>query len=161
RQCGHRTAASAGLRSRIGQAALAHNNRQLELLGEEHMIQNGPLNSTARRDIAFHLHSQTNPKLFNECGPLIVSRGEGIRVFDSAGKPYIDAMAGLWCASLGFSDKRLAEAATKQYAELGFYHTFFQRTHEPAAALAEKLVELTGMTGGKAYFATSGSEANE
>ncbi len=70
-------------------------------------------------------------------------------------------MAGLWCASLGFNNARLAAAATRQYAELGFYHTFFARTHEPAARLAEKLVELTGMTGGKAYFATSGSEANE
>jgi 4-aminobutyrate--pyruvate transaminase len=120
-----------------------------------------PLNSTAHRDIEFHLHSQTNPRTFAERGPLIIARGEGIRVFDSSGKSYIDAMAGLWCASLGFSNARLAAAAGRQYAELGFYHTFFQRTHEPAAALAEKLVELTGMTGGKAYFATSGSEANE
>ena len=49
-------------------------------------------------------------------------------------------MAGLWCASLGFSNKRLAAAAARQYAKLGFYHTFFQRTHAPAAELAEKLV---------------------
>jgi Adenosylmethionine-8-amino-7-oxononanoate aminotransferase len=125
------------------------------------MTENTPLNATADRDVEFHLHSQTNPKLFSERGPVIVARGEGIRIFDSAGKPYIDAMAGLWCASLGFSNKRLADAATKQYAELGFYHTFFERTHEPATALAEKLVRLTGMSGGKAYFATSGSEANE
>ena len=118
-------------------------------------------NSVAGRDVAAHLHSQTNPKRFEEKGPLIVTRGEGIRVFDDAGKPYIDAMAGLWCASLGFSNARLAAAATKQYNELGFYHTFFNRTHGPATDLAEKLVGLTGMTGGKAYFATSGSEANE
>ena len=125
------------------------------------MNQHSPSNSVAHRDIEFHLHSQTNPGEFAAKGPLIVARGEGIRIFDSAGKPYIDAMAGLWCASLGFSNKRLAAAAAKQYAELGFYHTFFQRTHEPATQLAEKLVALTGMTGGKAYFATSGSEANE
>ncbi|RUX01242.1 aminotransferase class III-fold pyridoxal phosphate-dependent enzyme, partial [Mesorhizobium sp. M8A.F.Ca.ET.059.01.1.1] len=118
-------------------------------------------NSIAGRDVAAHLHSQTNPTRFEETGPLIVTRGEGIRVFDDAGKPYIDAMAGLWCASLGFNNERLAAAATRQYAELGFYHTFFNRTHAPAADLAEKLLELTGMEGGKAYFATSGSEANE
>jgi 4-aminobutyrate--pyruvate transaminase len=120
-----------------------------------------PSNSIARRDAEFHLHSQTNPTQLEERGPLVVARGEGIRVFDSGGKAYIDAMAGLWCASLGFNNKRLAAAAAKQYAELGFYHTFFQRTHEPAAQLAEKLVELTGMKGGRTYFATSGSEANE
>ncbi len=125
------------------------------------MTQDALSNSAAQRDVAFHLHSQTNPKQFEEQGPLTVVRGEGIHVFDSGGKEYIDAMAGLWCASLGFSNKRLAEAAANQYAKLGFYHTFFQRTHIGATDLAEKLVEMTGMKGGKAYFANSGSEANE
>lgn len=118
-------------------------------------------NSVEARDIAYHLHSQTNPTLMEERGPLVVARGEGVRIYDEAGKSYIDAMAGLWCASLGFSNERLAAAAGRQYAQLGFYHTFFQRTMEGVATLAEKLVELTGMEGGKAYFATSGSEANE
>lgn len=118
-------------------------------------------NSIAARDAAFHIHSQTNPQLIERDGPLVVARGEGVRVFDAAGKGYLDAMAGLWCASLGFTNDRLAAAAAKQYAELGFYHTFFQRTQEGVATLAEKLVEMTGMEGGKAYFATSGSEANE
>ena len=118
-------------------------------------------NSVAARDIAFHIHSQTNPQLMEEHGPLVVTRGEGVRIYDDTGKAYIDAMAGLWCASLGFSNGRLAAAAARQYAELGFYHTFFQRTTDAAATLAEKLVQLTGMEGGKAFFATSGSEANE
>lgn len=118
-------------------------------------------NSLEGRDVAFHLHSQTNPRQMEENGPIVVTRGEGIRVYDAAGKPYIDAMAGLWCASLGFANERLAAAASRQYAELGFYHTFFQRTLPGATQLAEKLVDLTGMAGGKAYFATSGSEANE
>ncbi len=119
-------------------------------------------NSVEARDIAFHIHSpQTNPQLIEERGPLVVTRGEGVRIYDNAGKAYIDAMAGLWCASLGFSNERLRGGGGRQYAELGFYHTFFQRTMDGVATLAEKLVELTGMTGGKAYFATSGSEANE
>ena len=118
-------------------------------------------NSLASRDVVSQLHSQTNPTRFEESGPVVVARGEGVRVFDDTGKAYIDAMAGLWCASLGFNNERLAAAAARQYAELGFYHTFFNRTHAPATELAEKLVRLTGMEGGKAYFATSGSEANE
>ena len=93
------------------------------------MTQHFKPNSVAGRDVATHLHSQTNPKRFEEQGPLIVTRGEGIHVFDDAGKSYIDAMAGLWCASLGFNNARLAAAANRQYAELGFYHTFFNRTH--------------------------------
>lgn len=118
-------------------------------------------NSVAGRDVASQLHSQTNPTRLEENGPLIVTRGEGIHVFDDSGKSYIDAMAGLWCASLGFNNERLAAAANRQYGELGFYHTFFNRTHAPATDLAEKLLQLTGMEGGKTYFATSGSEANE
>jgi 4-aminobutyrate--pyruvate transaminase len=118
-------------------------------------------NSLAGRDVASQLHSQTNPTRLEENGPLIVTRGEGIHVFDDSGKSYIDAMAGLWCASLGFNNQRLAAAANRQYGELGFYHTFFNRTHAPATDLAEKLLQLTGMERGKTYFATSGSEANE
>ena len=82
----------------------------------------------AQRDIAAHLHSQTNPTQFEASGPLIVTRGAGAYVTDAQGKRYLDAMAGLWCASLGFTNARVAAAATKQYAELGFYHTFFNRT---------------------------------
>ncbi len=118
-------------------------------------------NSVATQDVTYHMHSQTNPGEHEARGPLIITRGDGVRVYDDEGKEYIDAMAGLWCASLGFNNKRLADAATRQYAELGFYHTFNHRTSAGVAALSQKLVELTGMTGGKAYYATSGSEANE
>ncbi|UXN57660.1 aminotransferase [Phyllobacterium zundukense] len=118
-------------------------------------------NSIAQRDIQFQLHSQTNPRRFEEQGPLIVTRGEGVRVYDNTGKAYIEGMAGLWCATLGFSNERLIAAAKAQYDELPYYHTFFQRTGEGATNLSEKLVELTGMKGGKSYFTTSGSEANE
>lgn len=119
------------------------------------------LDDLAHRDISSHLHSQTNPAFFEANGPQVVTRGEGAYVIDAHGKRHLDAMAGLWCASLGFTNPRIAAAAAKQYAELGFYHTFFNRTLPQATALAEKLVDLTGMAGGKAYFATSGSEANE
>src|SRR3546814_17637344 len=56
--------------------------------------------------------------LSNEAeGPLVISRGEGLRVFDENGKEYIEALAGLWCAGLGFSEKRLVQAATRQREE--------------------------------------------
>jgi 4-aminobutyrate---pyruvate transaminase len=118
-------------------------------------------NSTAYRDITYHLHSQTNPATHEKEGPIIVTEGEGARIRDSEGNVYLDAMAGLWCASLGFSNKRLVEAAYAQANKLGFYHTFWSRTSVGAAELAEKLVALTGLEGGRAYFVTSGSEANE
>jgi 4-aminobutyrate--pyruvate transaminase len=119
------------------------------------------LNSTAHRDVSYHIHSQTNPTQHEQEGPIIITDGEGPRIRDAEGNVYLDAMAGLWCASLGFSNKRLVEAAYAQAKKLGFYHTFWSRTSAEAAALAEKLVALTGMEGGRSYFVTSGSEANE
>ncbi len=118
-------------------------------------------NSTITQDVNFHIHSQTNPTAFETDGPIVIISGEGARIRDSEGNTYLDAMAGLWCASLGFANERLTEAAFVQGKKLGFYHTFYGRTTQAAAALAEKLVTMTGMEGGRAYFVTSGSEANE
>jgi 4-aminobutyrate---pyruvate transaminase len=118
-------------------------------------------NSTFAQDVNFHIHSQTNPTAFETEGPIVITSGEGARIQDSDGNTYLDAMAGLWCASLGFANERLTNAAFAQGKKLGFYHTFYGRTTQAAAALAEKLVDITGMAGGRAYFVTSGSEANE
>jgi 4-aminobutyrate---pyruvate transaminase len=71
-------------------------------------------------------------------------------------------MAGLWCASLGFSDARLAKVASSTMERLAYYHTFYHRSHEVCIDLAEKLIEIRprpNLT--KVYFCTSGSEAND
>ncbi|MGH2722962.1 MAG: hypothetical protein ACRDI0_01635, partial [Actinomycetota bacterium] len=44
-------------------------------------------------------------------GALVITRGQGVRVWDEDGRDYIEGMAGLWCVSLGFGEERLAEAA--------------------------------------------------
>jgi len=80
--------------------------------------------SLSARDIAYHMHPFTNARRLESEGPFVIMRGDGIRVFDEAGRDYIDAMAGLWCASLGFSERRLAEAAYKQMLELPYASTF-------------------------------------
>src|SRR5262249_55240555 len=71
-------------------------------------------NPVQARDIAYHLHPQTSLVLHEQTGPVVMARGRGVRVYDDAGKEYIDAMAGMWSASLGFSERRLVEAATRQ-----------------------------------------------
>ncbi|CEJ11367.1 Taurine--pyruvate aminotransferase [bacterium YEK0313] len=118
-------------------------------------------NSAEARDVLFHLHSQTNPDLHAEIGPLIMARGEGIHVFDAGGKRYVEAMAGLWCASLGFSHARLKAAAAAAYDRFGYYHSFNHKTPDIAIDLAEQLVALSPIPEAQAYFATSGSEATE
>ena len=118
-------------------------------------------NSIEGRDIAYHLHSYTNARTQEAEGSVVIDRGEGIYVYDNSGKRYIEGMAGLWSVGVGFGEKRLAEAAMRQMEKLPFYHTFTQKTHTPAAELAEKLVAMAPVKMSKAYFTNSGSEAND
>jgi 4-aminobutyrate--pyruvate transaminase len=117
--------------------------------------------SASARDIAYHMHPFTNMRRLESEGPFVITRGEGIHVYDEAGHDYIDAMAGLWCASLGFSEKRLADAAYRQMLELPYASTFGQRSHPTVIALAEKLISLMPVPMSKVFFNNSGSEAND
>jgi len=118
-------------------------------------------NSIEARDIAYHLHPYTNAKKHRETGPLVIERGHGIYVTDSNGHTYIEAMAGLWSVALGFSEKRLIAAATRQMETLPFYHTFTHKSHGPVIDLAERLVGMAPVPMSKAFFTNSGSEAND
>src|SRR5215471_11458421 len=119
------------------------------------------LSPAAKRDLAYHLHPSTNLRQLESEGPLVVVRGEGVYVFDEQGKRYLEGMAGLWCASLGFSERRLAEAAHRQMLELPFYHAFAGKVPAIATELAEKLISIAPAGLARALFANSGSEAND
>jgi 4-aminobutyrate--pyruvate transaminase len=118
-------------------------------------------NSLRDADIASVLHPYTNLAAHPAKGPLVIARGAGVRVFDEAGKDYIEGMSGLWCTSLGFSESRLVEAAKRQMEELPFYHLFNHKAHPAAIRLAEKLIGLAPVPMSKVFFANSGSEAND
>lgn len=116
-------------------------------------------NSTAARDVAYNLHPHTHLGQHEDKGPFVISRGEGIYVWDDEGNQYIEGLAGLWCVSLGFSEERLIEAAIRQLRTLPYSHTFAHRTGESVADLAEKLIQLAPPGMSKAFFVNSGSEA--
>jgi 4-aminobutyrate---pyruvate transaminase len=118
-------------------------------------------NSLASRDIAYHLHPYTNLAAHRETGPLVIMRGHGVMVEDDRGKSYIEGVSGLWCASLGFSEPRLVDAAMRQMQALPFYHAFAHKAHQPAIELAERLTRMAPVPMSKAFFACSGSEAND
>jgi 4-aminobutyrate---pyruvate transaminase len=118
-------------------------------------------NSAAARDIANALHPYTDLKAHLEAGPLVITRGKGVRVWDEGGKEYIESVAGLWCASLGFDNERLVEAAARQMRKLPFYHAFTAKSHEPLIDLSEMLIERAPVPMSKVFFANSGSEAND
>lgn len=116
-------------------------------------------NSFSRRATRAVFHPYTNAVANDRDGPLVIMRGEGVRVWDEDGKEYIEGMAGLWCASLGFSEHRLADAAARQMRTLPFYHGFSHKSHAPQIELAERLLELAPAPMGRVFFCNSGSEA--
>lgn len=125
------------------------------------LISNDLAGSVEDADRKYHLHSYTNARLHEQCGPLTIERGEGIYVYDTQGRRYIEGMAGLWSVALGFSEQRLVDAAQAQMATLPFYHTFGHKTNRPAALLAEKLISCAPAKMAKVFFSNSGSEAND
>jgi 4-aminobutyrate---pyruvate transaminase len=118
-------------------------------------------NSAAARDIANVLHPYTDLEAHQQVGPVVISHGKGVRVWDEAGKEYIESVAGLWCASLGFDNERLVQAAAAQMRKLPFYHAFTAKSHEPMIDLAEMLIARAPVPMSKVFFANSGSEAND
>jgi 4-aminobutyrate--pyruvate transaminase len=118
-------------------------------------------NSLAGADIAHHLHPRTNWRTHEATGPMIVNRGEGAEIEDESGRRYIEGMAGLWCASLGFNHPRLAKAGAAQLDKLAFYHTFAHRSPDITVDLAARLGELAPNGLRRVCFNTSGSEATE
>src|SRR5215471_13722493 len=99
---------------------------------------------------------QTNLRKHQQEGPLVITRGDGCRVYDNSGRAYIESIAGLWCASLGFASERLAKVAYEQMRSLAYYH---HRSSGPAIALAEELLKIEPVPMARVLFQCSGSEA--
>ena len=123
-------------------------------------------NSPASRDIRYVMHPYTNQERHKDIGPLIAEEATGIWIEDETGKRYIEGMAGLWCASLGFNEGRLVNAAAEQMRKMPYYHLFAHKSHVPAIDLAERLCAMTPGPEGigsmdKVFFANSGSEATD
>ena len=121
----------------------------------------GRANSAAARDVANVLHPYVDLKAHLETGPMVITHGKGVRVWDETGKGYIESVAGLWCASLGFSNERLAKVAYEQMQKLPFYHAFGAKSYDPLIDLAEMLIQRAPVPMSKVFFANSGSEAND
>ncbi len=120
-----------------------------------------PLSNLATRDVETLVHPYINLATFRDSGPLIIERGQGVYVYDTDGKPYLEGMAGLWCTALGYGNEELVEAAAAQMRKLSFAHLFTGKSHDPAIELAEKLKEIAPVPISKVFFCNSGSEAND
>ena len=117
--------------------------------------------SVEARDLRALLHPSTNLKLHQEHGPTVHERADGVYLWDNKGKQYLEGMAGLWCTALGYGNKELAAVAEEQMRKMSYSQLFAGRTNEPSVLLAERLIEMAPMDGGRVFFGLSGSDAND
>ena len=89
---------------------------------------------------------------------VVLTRGEGVRVWDDAGNSYLDFGAGIAVSTLGHAHPKMVQALSRQASTL--VHTSNLYYTEPQGRLAKRLVELVGSPG-KVFFSNSGAEANE
>ncbi len=89
--------------------------------------------------------------------PLLLERGRGAFVFDSAGKRYLDFITGIGVNALGYSHPRIVKAIREQSARLIHASNLYYNAYQ--APLAERLTRLAGME--RAFFTNSGTEALE
>ena len=104
-------------------------------------------------------HHITQHKPFEENDPLMIVKGEGMRVWDAKGNEYLDAVSGaVWTVNVGYGRTEIADAVRDQLVTMNY----FAQTagNVPAAQFAERLIEkMPGMS--RVYYSDSGSEANE
>jgi len=116
-------------------------------------------------DSAHFLHPFTDFKDLAARGARVITKADGIYVWDSEGNRMLDAMSGLWCVNVGYGRKELAEAAYQQMMTLPFYNSFFQTTNVPAVRLAARLATLAPKVGDRSFehvfYSSSGSESND
>jgi acetylornithine aminotransferase len=90
--------------------------------------------------------------------PIAIDHGEGVRVWDDAGREYLDFVGGIAVSSLGHAHPTVVAAVSAQVAKLA--HSSNLAMHEPGVTLAERLVAVLGLPA-RVFFANSGAEANE
>jgi len=117
--------------------------------------------ASSNRDLDLqHLwHANTQHRLLQSRPPMEVASAQRCYVFDSEGRRYLDAMAGLFCVNVGYGRQEIVDAVAAQMSQLAFYP--LTQSHGPAAQLAGRLAELLPEGLGRVFFTNSGSEAVE
>lgn len=91
--------------------------------------------------------------------PLVLDHGDGVYLYDTEGKKYLDFFAGIAVFALGYNNKEFNDAVKAQVDKIVHISNYFYS--EPTVEAAEKLVKASGIPGGKAFFCNSGTEAIE
>ena len=118
-------------------------------------------NSISAIDVAHHFHPFANMRDLIEGGVRVITRGEGVHIYDDQDRRYLDAFAGLWCVNVGYGRREIIDAVHAQMSKLVYYNMFFGTTTEPTARLAEKICHHAGPGMNHVFFTNSGSEAHD
>ena len=110
-------------------------------------------------DSEHYLHPFTDHKDLREKKSRIITRANGVYIYDADGRKILDGMSGLWCVNVGYGREELVSAATRQLAELPYYNSFFQCANPPSIELARLMNDITQPQFKRVFYTGSGSEA--
>ena len=110
-------------------------------------------------DRAHVWHHLTQHKPFETGEPRVIVEGKGMRVWDQAGREFLDAVSGgVWTVNVGYGRESIADAVRDQLVKLNYFAG--SAGSIPGALFSEKLIsKMPGMS--RVYYCNSGSEANE
>ena len=111
------------------------------------------------QDKAHFLHPWQIFDTFTADGALPIAAAEGLFIYDSNGKKYLDAVGGLWCTNIGLGREEMADAIADQVRQMAYASPFVDMTNVPAATLAAKLAELAPGDLNHVAFSCGGSTA--
>ena len=104
-------------------------------------------------------HGFANMAAVERDGEFVITRGQGSIIFDSAGRGYIDATAGLWFANVGHGRAEIAEAIAAQAGRIAAYSGFGDSATDVTVALADRLAAIAPVPGSKIFFTSGGSDS--
>ena len=112
-------------------------------------------------DNQHHLHPFTNHRALSAKGSRVITRAEGVYLWDSEGNKLLDGMAGLWCVNVGYGRREIIDAVSRQMGVLPYYNTFFHPTHPPVVELTKLLAQVSPNQFNRVFLTNSGSESND
>lgn len=117
-------------------------------------------NELVEQDLKYIWHPCSQMKDYETLPPIVVERGEGVKLYDKNGKEYIDIVSSWWCNLLGHCNPKINAAVKEQIDRLE--HVIFTNfTHEPAIKLCGELMKIIPKGLCKFNFSDNGSAAVE
>jgi adenosylmethionine-8-amino-7-oxononanoate aminotransferase len=111
-------------------------------------------------DASRHLWSNYFPDREPDKRPKVLVRGEGLYVYDSEGKRYLDTFASLLTTLCGHGRKEVIDAVKNQMENLSYFPGGFDYITEPAVRLGERLAQITPGDLSVSFLVNDGSEAS-